>query len=148
MRIVYSHSKSFLLLRPVPPSLLQPPLPLSLPVDMAVIPPSWRFLPLTQAELGPLFSNSSPFSFSQSLFIVPPHHHPPPASFRASFGPYSVTQVRGTKELYGDRSRQLVLKLLSYVWCLSTAPIRACPPPLAPPVCLPPLRARRKREGC
>eukprot|EP00066_Takifugu_rubripes_P021524 XP_011610790.1 PREDICTED: transmembrane protein 132C-like [Takifugu rubripes] len=60
---------------------------------MAVIPQSWRFLPLTQAELGPLFSNSSPFSFSQSLFIVPPHHHPPPASLRASFGPYSVTQL-------------------------------------------------------
>lgn len=82
----------------VPPSLLQPPLPLSLPVNMAVIPQSWRFLPLTQAELGPLFSNSSPFSFSQSLFIVPPHHHSPPASLRASFGPYSVTQVRGTKK--------------------------------------------------
>lgn len=68
-------------------------LPLSLPVDMAVIPQSWRFLPLSQAELGPLFSNSSPFSFSQSLFIVPPHHHSPPASLQASFGPYSVTQV-------------------------------------------------------
>lgn len=81
----------------VPPSLLQPLLPLSLPVDMAVIPQSWRFLPLSQAELGLLFSNSSPFSFSQSLFIVPPHHHSPPASLQASFGPYSVAQVRGRK---------------------------------------------------
>lgn len=62
---------------------------------MAVIPQGWRFLPLSQAELGPLFSNSSPFSFSQSFFIMPPHHHSPPASLQASFGPYSVTQVRG-----------------------------------------------------
>lgn len=98
LRMVYNPSKSSFLLPIVSPSHLQPPLPLSLPVDMAVIPQSWHFLPLTQAELGPLFSNSSPFSFSQSLFIVPPHHRSPPASLRASFGPYSVTQVRGKKK--------------------------------------------------
>lgn len=81
----------------VPPSLLQPLLPLSLPVDMAVVPQGRRFLPLSQAELGPLFSNSSPFSFSQSLFMVPPHPRSAPASLQASFGPYSATQVRGRK---------------------------------------------------
>ncbi|KAE8301116.1 Transmembrane protein 132B [Larimichthys crocea] len=76
-----------------PPSLLQPPLPLSLPVHMSVIPPPWQVLPLSQAELGPLFSNSSPFSFSQSLFMVPPHSRAPRPGLQASFGPYSVTQL-------------------------------------------------------
>ncbi|TDH16581.1 hypothetical protein EPR50_G00021270 [Perca flavescens] len=47
----------------VPPSLLQPPLPLSLPVNMSAFPPPWHFFPVSQAELDPLFSNSSPFSF-------------------------------------------------------------------------------------
>ncbi|XP_040000791.1 transmembrane protein 132C [Xiphias gladius] len=77
----------------VPPSLLQPPLPLSLPVHMSVVPPSWQFLPLSQVELGPLFSNSSPFSFSQSLFMVPPPGWDPTPGLQASFGPYSVTQL-------------------------------------------------------
>uniref|UniRef100_A0A671UXR1 Uncharacterized protein n=1 Tax=Sparus aurata TaxID=8175 RepID=A0A671UXR1_SPAAU len=77
----------------LPPSLLQPPLPLSLPVHMSVIPPPWQFLPLSQAELGPLFSNSSPFSFSQSLFMVPPRGQAPRPGLQASFGPYSVTQL-------------------------------------------------------
>ncbi|XP_074484793.1 transmembrane protein 132C [Sebastes fasciatus] len=77
----------------VPPSLLQPPLPLSLPVHMSVVPPPWQFLPLSQADLGPLFSNSSPFSFSQSLFMVPPPDQAPRPGLQASFGPYSVTQL-------------------------------------------------------
>ncbi|KAM7418297.1 hypothetical protein PAMA_015758 [Pampus argenteus] len=77
----------------VPPSLLQPPVTLSLPVHMSVVPPPWQFLPLSQAELGPLFSNSSPFSFSQSLFLVPPSSHAPRPGLQASFGPYSVTQL-------------------------------------------------------
>ncbi|XP_070783495.1 transmembrane protein 132C [Enoplosus armatus] len=76
----------------VPPSLLQPPLPLSLPVHMSVASPPWQFLPLSQAELGPLFSNSSPFSFSQSLFMVSPPGRAPGPVLQASFGPYSVTQ--------------------------------------------------------
>ncbi|XP_070710583.1 transmembrane protein 132C [Pempheris klunzingeri] len=76
-----------------PPSLLQPPLPLSLPVHMSVIPPSWHFLPLSQVELGPLFSNSSPFSFSQSLLLVPPSEQALRPGLQASFGPYSVTQL-------------------------------------------------------
>ncbi|XP_069386369.1 transmembrane protein 132C [Paralichthys olivaceus] len=75
------------------PSLLQPPLPLSLPVHMSVIPPPWQFLPLSQAELGPLFSNSSPFSFSKSLFMAPPPSWGPRPGLQASFGPYSVTQL-------------------------------------------------------
>ncbi|KAG7235885.1 hypothetical protein INR49_002082 [Caranx melampygus] len=77
----------------VPPSLLQPPLPLSLPVQMSVVPSPWQFLPLSQGELGPLFSNSSPFSFSQSLFMVPPPKWGPRAGLQASFGPYSVRQL-------------------------------------------------------
>ncbi|XP_047200321.1 transmembrane protein 132D [Hippoglossus stenolepis] len=77
----------------VRPSLLQPPFPLSLPVHMSVIPPPWQFLPLSQAELGPLFSNSSPFSFSKSLFMVPPPSWGPRPGLQASFGPYSVTQL-------------------------------------------------------
>ncbi|KAI3353225.1 hypothetical protein L3Q82_019268, partial [Scortum barcoo] len=76
-----------------PSSLLQPPLPLSLPVHMSVIPPTWQFLPLSQAELGPLFSNSSPFSFTQSLFMVSPSGPAPRPGLQASFGPYSVTQL-------------------------------------------------------
>ncbi|KAK2919583.1 hypothetical protein Q8A73_003954 [Channa argus] len=79
--------------RIVHPSLLQPPLPLSLPVHMSVTPPGWQFLPLSQAELSPLFSNSSPFSFSQSLFILPPPSWAPRLSLQATFGPYSVTQL-------------------------------------------------------
>lgn len=78
----------------VPPCLLQPPVPLSLPVHMSVNPASWQFLPLSQAELSPLFSNSSPFSFSQSLFMLPPPGTGSRPSLRASFGPYSVTQVK------------------------------------------------------
>ncbi|XP_059187046.1 transmembrane protein 132D [Centropristis striata] len=79
----------------VSPSLLQPPLPLSLPVHMSVVSAPWQFLPLSvsQAELGPLFSNSSPFSFSKSLFMVPPPGQAPRPGLQASFGPYSVTQL-------------------------------------------------------
>ncbi|CAK6979737.1 LOW QUALITY PROTEIN: transmembrane protein 132D, partial [Scomber scombrus] len=77
----------------VPPTLLQPPLPLSLPVHMSVIPPTWQFLPLSQAELGPLFSNSTPFSSSQSIFMVPPPSQSTRPGLQASFGPYSITQL-------------------------------------------------------
>ncbi|XP_029951069.1 transmembrane protein 132A, partial [Salarias fasciatus] len=71
----------------------KPPPPLSLPVHMSVIPPSWKLLPLLQPDLGPLFSNSSPFSFSQSVFLLPPPGRTPRPGLRASFGPYSATQV-------------------------------------------------------
>ncbi|XP_041840217.1 transmembrane protein 132D [Melanotaenia boesemani] len=77
----------------VPSSLLQPPLPLSLPVQMSVIPPPWQFLPLFQVEPGPLFSNCSPFSFSQSVFLLPPPGQAHRPGLQASFGPYSVTQL-------------------------------------------------------
>ncbi|XP_034044575.1 transmembrane protein 132C [Thalassophryne amazonica] len=76
----------------VPPSFVQPPLPLSLPVHMSAVPDSWHFLPLSQAELTPLFSNSSPFSFSQSLLMVSPSNQASRANLKASFGPYSVLQ--------------------------------------------------------
>ncbi|XP_076583627.1 transmembrane protein 132D [Chaetodon auriga] len=77
----------------LPQSLLQPPLPLSLPVKLSVVPAPWQFLPLSQAELGPLFSNSSPFSFSQSLFMVSLNSGDLRPGLQASFGPYSVTQL-------------------------------------------------------
>lgn len=65
---------------------------------MSVTPPSWQFLPLSQAELGPLFSNFSPFAFSQSMFMLPPTGWATKPGLRASFGPHSVTQVsRGEK---------------------------------------------------
>ncbi|XP_068178439.1 transmembrane protein 132C [Antennarius striatus] len=70
-----------------------PPLSPSLPIHMSVIPTPWQYLPVIQAELGPLFSNSSPFSFSQSLFIVPMHSKASRIGLQASFGPYSVTQL-------------------------------------------------------
>ncbi|CDQ58910.1 unnamed protein product [Oncorhynchus mykiss] len=70
----------------------QPPLPLSLPAKI-VVPPPWHSLPLLQADLGSLFSNSSPFAFSQSLLMVPPAGEASKAGVRASFGPYSVSQL-------------------------------------------------------
>ncbi|XP_014050784.2 transmembrane protein 132A isoform X1 [Salmo salar] len=70
----------------------QPPLPLSLPAKI-VVPPPWHALPLLQADLGSLFSNSSPFAFSQSLLMVPPAGEASKAGVRASFGPYSVSQL-------------------------------------------------------
>ncbi|XP_034400826.1 transmembrane protein 132D [Cyclopterus lumpus] len=60
---------------------------------MSVVPPAWQFLPLSQVELGPLFSNSTPFSFSQSLFMVRPPGEAPRPGLQASFGPSSVTQL-------------------------------------------------------
>ncbi|KAK5866697.1 hypothetical protein PBY51_020866 [Eleginops maclovinus] len=59
---------------------------------MSIIPPPWHLLPLSQVELGPLFSNSSPFSFSQSMLMVAPPGQAPRPGLQASFGPYSVTQ--------------------------------------------------------
>lgn len=86
--------------RPQPVFALPLPLPLSLPVDMEVVPPSWLRLPLSQPDLGPIFSNSSPFSSSQSVFVLPPLPlgPAPRPGLRASFGPYSVTQVRDEGE--------------------------------------------------
>ncbi|KAM9399152.1 transmembrane protein 132D-like [Salvelinus alpinus] len=70
----------------------QPPLPLSL-LAKIMVPPPWHALPLSQADLGPLFSNSSPFAFTQSLLMVPPAGAVSKAGVRASFGPYSVSQL-------------------------------------------------------
>lgn len=90
------HSSPFLSISfshpPVHTSHAQPPLPLSLPAKI-VVPPPWHALPLLQADLGSLFSNSSPFAFSQSLLMVPPAGEASKAGVRASFGPYSVSQV-------------------------------------------------------
>uniref|UniRef100_UPI0037E7FBE1 transmembrane protein 132D n=1 Tax=Semicossyphus pulcher TaxID=241346 RepID=UPI0037E7FBE1 len=96
------------ILTEVPPSLLQPPPPLSLPVHMSVVPPLWKFLPLSQVELGPLFSNSSPFSSSQSLFMLPPPGRAPRLGLQASFGPYSVTQLISEPVLSSPLSASLL----------------------------------------
>ncbi|KAL2097356.1 hypothetical protein ACEWY4_006563 [Coilia grayii] len=73
----------------------QLPTPISLPAQITVTPP-WRALSLSQSDLGVLFSNSSPFSHSQSLLLMPPPGPSPKAGVRASFGPYSVTQMVST----------------------------------------------------
>ncbi|KAM8841763.1 transmembrane protein 132C [Synchiropus picturatus] len=77
----------------VRPSCPQPPLPLALPVQLSVVPPSWHFLPLSQSDVSPLFSNSSPFSSSQSLFMLNPAGQNFRAALQASFGPHSDTQL-------------------------------------------------------
>lgn len=129
---------SFLLL--VPSSVPQL-LSLSLPVHMSVSPAAWSFLPVSPAELGPLFSNSSPFSFSQSLFMLPPPGAGPRPSITASFGPYSVTQVR--REGQVRPAAPFAAILIGYL-VLSTAHIGAF---CCSSVCVPPVRAHRARQG-
>ncbi|KAK7929790.1 hypothetical protein WMY93_006185 [Mugilogobius chulae] len=68
------------------------PFPLSLPLQLSLSAPSWQYLPLVQSDLGQVFSNSSPFSSSHSLLLMPPSAWDPPPDLSASFGPYSVTQ--------------------------------------------------------
>ncbi|TNN77897.1 Transmembrane protein 132C [Liparis tanakae] len=93
----------------VPPSFMQPPLPLSLPVRMSVVPPAWQFLPLSQVELGPIFSNSTPFSFSQSLFMLrPPGEAPRPehVEIERDEGRQKSFRVRTLFHKRGDNSTQ------------------------------------------
>ncbi|XP_064193752.1 transmembrane protein 132C-like [Anguilla rostrata] len=68
-----------------------PPFSPSLPAKISV-PPPWRALPLSQPDLGLLFSNSSPFSCSQSLLVVPPAGASSRPGVQASFGPYFISQ--------------------------------------------------------
>ncbi|KAA8594442.1 hypothetical protein FQN60_011577, partial [Etheostoma spectabile] len=78
----------------IPPAASPPSPPPPLPACQHVSrPPPWHFLPVSQAELGPLFSNSSPFSFSQSLFMVPRPGQATRPHLHAAFGPHSVTQL-------------------------------------------------------
>ncbi|KAI4884915.1 hypothetical protein NFI96_013210 [Prochilodus magdalenae] len=88
----------------------QPPPALSLPAQIAVSPP-WHSLPLSQADLGLLFTNSSPFSFTQSLLLMPPLGAGSKPGLRATFGPYSVTQL--VSEPIAPLSAPLVAYLLS-----------------------------------
>ncbi|XP_062408355.1 transmembrane protein 132C [Sardina pilchardus] len=76
----------------------QLPPPVSLPAQISV-PPPWSALSLSQADLGVIFSNSSPFSHSQPLLLMPPPRTSSKAGVRASFGPYSVTQLVSTPVL-------------------------------------------------
>ncbi|KAL6487885.1 hypothetical protein MHYP_G00045110 [Metynnis hypsauchen] len=46
-----------------------------------------------KGDLGLLFTNSSPFSFTQSLLLMPPLGAASKPGLRAAFGPYSVTQL-------------------------------------------------------
>ncbi|XP_067297292.1 transmembrane protein 132C [Pseudorasbora parva] len=68
-----------------------PPSP-SLPVRVTV-PSPWQSFTLSQADLGLLFTNSSPFSSTQSLLLMPPSGTASKPLLRASFGSYTITQV-------------------------------------------------------
>uniref|UniRef100_A0A672QEW7 Transmembrane protein 132C-like n=1 Tax=Sinocyclocheilus grahami TaxID=75366 RepID=A0A672QEW7_SINGR len=68
-----------------------PPSP-SLPVRVTV-PSPWESLPLSQADLGLLFTNSSPFTSTQSLLLIPPSGTASKPLLRAAFGSYTITQV-------------------------------------------------------
>ncbi|XP_066534381.1 transmembrane protein 132C [Hoplias malabaricus] len=83
---------------------------LSLPARITVSPP-WHSLPLSQADLGLLFTNSSPFSFTQSLLLIHPLGASSKPGLRAAFGPYSVTQL--VSEPIVPLSAPLVAYLLS-----------------------------------
>ncbi|XP_061101037.1 transmembrane protein 132B-like, partial [Conger conger] len=67
-----------------------PPSP-SLPAQISVSPP-WHALPLSQSDLGLLFSNTTPFACSQSLLMVPPTGARSTPGVQASFGPYFTSQ--------------------------------------------------------
>ncbi|XP_043095223.1 transmembrane protein 132C [Puntigrus tetrazona] len=64
----------------------------SLPVRVTV-PSPWQSLPLSQADLGLLFTNSSPFTSTQSLLLMPPSGTASKPLLRATFGSYTITQV-------------------------------------------------------
>ncbi|KAJ8247664.1 hypothetical protein GJAV_G00248850 [Gymnothorax javanicus] len=68
-----------------------PPLHPFLPARISV-PPPWHALPLSQFDLGLLFSNATPFSYSQSLLMVPPAGASSSLRVQASFGPYFAVQ--------------------------------------------------------
>ncbi|XDV15349.1 hypothetical protein PO909_015462 [Leuciscus waleckii] len=70
----------------------QTPTTPSLPVRVTV-PSPWQSLPLSQADLGLLFTNSSPFSSTQSLLLMPPSGTASKPLLRATFGSYTITQV-------------------------------------------------------
>ncbi|XP_051559632.1 transmembrane protein 132D [Myxocyprinus asiaticus] len=70
----------------------QTPASPSLPVRVTV-PSPWQSLPLSQADLGLLFTNSSPFSSTQSLLLMPPSDSAFKPLLRAAFGSYTVTQA-------------------------------------------------------
>ncbi|XP_065121410.1 transmembrane protein 132C [Paramisgurnus dabryanus] len=63
-----------------------------LPVRITV-PSQWQSLPLSQADLGLLFTNSSPFSFTQSLLLVPPSGTASKPLLHAAFGSYTIAQM-------------------------------------------------------
>ncbi|KAI7811080.1 putative transmembrane protein 132C-like [Triplophysa rosa] len=63
-----------------------------LPVRVTV-PSPWQSLPLSQADLGLLFTNSSPFSSTQTLLLIPPSGTASKPLLHASFGSYSITQM-------------------------------------------------------
>ncbi|XP_046725567.1 transmembrane protein 132C isoform X2 [Silurus meridionalis] len=70
----------------------QPPPSLSLPVKISVLPP-WHSLNVSQGDLSLIFTNSSPFSYTQSMLLIPPVGTDSKPVLHATFGPYSVTQL-------------------------------------------------------
>ncbi|XP_056324990.1 transmembrane protein 132C [Danio aesculapii] len=85
MRLVILHLFIILSHCQTPPSA-------SLPVRITV-PSPWQSVPLSQADLGLLFTNSSPFTSTQSLLVLPPSGTTSKPLLRATFGSYTVTQV-------------------------------------------------------
>ncbi|KAK2909067.1 hypothetical protein Q8A67_004904 [Cirrhinus molitorella] len=109
-----------------------PPSP-SLPVRVTV-PSPWQSLPLSQADLGLLFTNSSPFTSTQSLLLMPPSGTASKPLLRATFGSYTITQVMSepippltpsltasllsktiVKEMEGDRGEQYKVRVLFHM---------------------------------
>ncbi|XP_073699184.1 transmembrane protein 132C [Garra rufa] len=109
-----------------------PPSP-SLPARVTV-PSPWQSLPLSQADLGLLFTNSSPFTSTQSLLLMPPSGTASKPLLRASFGSYTITQVMSepippltpsltasllsktvVKEMEGDRGERYKVRVLFHM---------------------------------
>ncbi|KAK7166038.1 hypothetical protein R3I93_005967 [Phoxinus phoxinus] len=111
----------------------QTPTSPSLPVRVTV-PSPWQSFPLSQADLGLLFTNSSPFSSTQSLLLMPPSGTASKPLLRATFGSYTITQVMTedippltpsltasllsktiVKEIDGERGERFEVRVLFHV---------------------------------
>ncbi|RXN20018.1 transmembrane protein 132C-like [Labeo rohita] len=86
------------------------------------------------ADLGFLFTNSSPFTFTQSLLLMPPSGTASKPLLRATFGSYTITQVMSepippltpsltasllsktiVKEIEGDREERYKVRVLFHM---------------------------------
>lgn len=86
-----------------------------LPVRVTA-PSTWQSLPLSQADLGLLFTNSSPFSSTQSLLLIPLSGTASKPLLHAAFGSYTITQVN-------QDSLWFIFLILTDTFCLWAANI-------------------------